>query len=364
MSRAVSPDDPIVISAVAAVSPVGHSAAISFASIKARLARIGVSSDIRIHNETGKLMPVTCAAVTGVTDGHRGFLRHFRMAVRAFAQVLADSALDEPLLADTTLHLVLAERERPGMDDRVPQQLVRKMTRALSMDDLSSRTTITSTGHAGVFEALQGAAGAIASGRSSRSLVGAVDGYLDERTLEWLNDTGRLKTDETPNGFIPGEGAAFVLLERLSVAQARNASAMARLTGIGNAVESNSIYEKSACTGEGLTGAIRMAREAAGDTTSPALMVCDLNGERYRANEWGLAMSRSFDGHPSPSRVWHPADCLGDCGAAAGVLNLVFATLALTQGTVAEGSALVWGSSDDGERGAAMLATASAARLN
>ena len=226
----------------------------------------------------------------------------------------------------------------------------------------SSHTTVSSTGHAGVFGAVQSAAHAIATRRWSRAIVGAVDGYLDEFTLEWLHDTGRLKTEDNPKGFVPGEAAAFVVLETLSAVQARAGKALARLVGVGNTIESNSIYDKSPCTGDGLTGAIRSALEAAGAASSLALVVCDLNGERYRANEWGFAMSRSFSAGSSPAVLWHPADCLGDCGAAAGVLNMVFGTLALARRCVTDGDVLVWGSSDDGERGAALLTAVAAAQ--
>jgi 3-oxoacyl-[acyl-carrier-protein] synthase I len=355
-------DDSIVVSGVAAVSPVGHSAAVSFTSVKAGLPRIGESTDLSIRNDKGKLMPVTCAAVTGITDGQRRYLRHFRMAVRAFAEVLVNAQLDEALLTDTALYLVLAEPERPGMDQRVEKDLVRQIARVLGLADPSAHTTITNTGHAGVFAAVQAAASAIVAGRCARAIIGAVDGYLDELTLEWLKDTGRLKTDDNPKGFIPGEAAAFLVLERHSAADERNGSALARLVGIGNAIESNSIYDKSPCTGEGLTAAIRSAIEGS-DASRLALVVCDLNGERYRANEWGHAITRSFASAP-PELMWHPADCLGDCGAAAGVLNVIFGSLALARRSLPDGEVLVWGSSDDGERGAALLAAVSTTTSN
>ena len=355
----VGRDEAVVVSGVAAVSAVGHSAAVSFASVKAGLARIGDSTELKIRNGKGKLMSVTCASVTGITNGHRRYLRCFRMAVRAFAEVLVDSQLDDALLNEATLYLVLAERERPGMDSRIEKELVGKLARELGLPDLSSRTTLISTGHAGAFEALEAAANAISAGRCARAVIGSVDGYLDELTLEWLKDTGRLKTEENPKGFVPGEAAAFLVLERHSTVLARNGKALAMLVGTGSTIESNSIYDKAPSTGDGLTAAIRSAVEPVGDVSSLALVVCDLNGERYRANEWGLALLRSFGATPTPRLLWHPADCLGDCGAAAGVLNIVFGTLAIARRSVADGSVLVWGSSDDGERGAALLAAVS-----
>jgi 3-oxoacyl-[acyl-carrier-protein] synthase-1 len=297
-------------------------------------------------------MPVTCSSVTGVTDGHRGYLRQFRMAVRAFSAAIAGAGLDERLVGESTMHLVLAEPDRPGMDNRLEQEVVRKMTRVLGISDLSSRTSLTRTGHAGVFDAIQAATAMLAAGRARRVLVGGIDGYLDELTLEWLNDTGRLKTEANPKGFVPGEAAAFLVLEQDASVRERGGTAMARIAGAGTAMEANSVYEKTACTGDGLSTAIRSARQLAG-MLPLALTICDLNGERYRANEWGLAMSRAFDG-PPPGLLWHPADSLGDCGAAAGVLNVAFGTLALTRRVIGDG-VLVWGSSDDGERGAAVL---------
>jgi 3-oxoacyl-[acyl-carrier-protein] synthase I len=355
MSIRPSGQESIVVSGVAAVTAVGHSAPVSFTSVRARLARIGVSSELKIPDDKGKLMATTCAAVTGITDGHRRYLRHFRMAVRGFAEVLAHAGLDDRLLDETDLHLALAEPERPGMDDRAEKELASKMGRALALEDPIRPWTITATGHAGAFEAIQAAVHAITTGRCSRAIVGAVDSYLDELTLEWLNDTGRLKTEGNTKGFVPGEAASFLVLERQSSAQARNGRMLATLSGIANSVEPNSVYDESPCTGNGLTDVIRTVLAQTGGPIPVSLVVCDLNGERYRANEWGMAASRSFASESAPQLLWHPADCLGDCGAASGVLNVVFGTVAVARRNIADGRVLVWGSSDDGQRGAAVL---------
>lgn len=352
-------NDPIIVSAAGMVSPVGHSAAVTFASVKAGLARIAESPELRIRDDRGKLMTVTCAAATGITDGHRRYLRHFRLAVRALAQTLKNAAVGRLELRRTTLHLVLAEPSRPGMDHRVEQDLARKMILALGLE-APLQTIVTTEGHAGIFEALASAMSSIVSGRSDRAIVGAVDGYLDELTLQWLKDTERLKTDDNPKGFVPGEAAGFLMLERESAATARGARVLATMEGTGYSLEPSSIYDKTPSTGAGLTDAIRGALASSGQETPVNLVVCDLNGERYRANEWGLALSRAFGLDTPPASLWHPADCAGDCGAAAGILNVVVATLSLAQNRSSEESVLVWGASDDGQRGAAVLRGASA----
>lgn len=346
-------NDAIVVSGVSAVTAVGHNAPVSYGAVKAGLARIGTSTDLTIRDTHGKRMPPTCAAVIGVTDGHRRYLRHYRLAVRAFAEVLAHGGLQNAHVANTAVYLCLAEEERPGFDERVAAELPDHIARSLELADLAARTTIIKSGHAGIYEAAQQAALGLASGQFQRAIIGAVDSYLDELTLEWLQDMGRLKTDDNTKGFIPGEAAAFLVLENASSVQERGGRLLARLTGLGSASEAATIYDDKPSTGRGLAQALQTALR--GQHTPVALVVCDLNGERYRANEWGYAMPRAFANTGTPAMLWHPADCVGDSGSAAGALNLVFGALALARRDAPAGCVLAWGSSDDQQRGAARL---------
>ncbi len=354
MAEPAAGGDPIVISAVGAVSPVGHSAPISYTSVRSGLSRMGVSPELRIRDARGKLMPVVCACATGVTDGHRRFLRLHRLAVRAWSEALAQARLQAQDLGHTHIYLCLAEPERPGMDDRALTELVRKSCQALGLPDLSARTAVGQHGQAGPLMALQTAARAVASGACAQAFVAGVDSYLDELTLQWLHDTGRLKTDDNAKGFVPGEAAAFLLVERLSAAQARHVQPLAQVLGVGSAMESQTIYDKKPSTGEALTQAIRAARQTVPAGRVPSLVCCDLNGERYRAQEWGLVLSRAL-GQDAPGTLWHAADCMGDTGAASGALHLILGAMALARQHAGGDAALVWAASDDGERGAVML---------
>jgi 3-oxoacyl-[acyl-carrier-protein] synthase-1 len=53
--------------------------------------------------------------------------------------------------------------------------------------------------------------------------------------------------------------------------------------------------------------------------------------------------------------LWHPADCIGDCGAAMGAVTLAWAAFALREGWTARPEVLVWGASDGRARAAALL---------
>src|SRR5262249_30167051 len=149
----------------------------------------------------------------------------------------------------------------------------------------------------------------------------------------WLADINRLKTDHTVNGIIPGEGAAFVVLENRKAAMARGSSLLARLDGVATAMESHGIYAGMPCRGDGLTKTLQTTLAAVprhGIDTS--VVVCDLNGERYRALEWGLTLGRALGTVRRSPAVWHPAGSIGDAGAAAGAINLVFGAVAVSKG--------------------------------
>jgi 3-oxoacyl-[acyl-carrier-protein] synthase-1 len=361
MSQASAKDFVAVLTAVGMVTPVGHTAIQSCASIRAGLSRISESPEFRVPDEKGHLIPANCASVSGITDGQRRFLRHYRMAVRAFTEAISRAALGDAELTESGIYLCVCEPERTKIDNRIQDQLMPRICKAIDALELSSRTQVFPLGHAGVFQALQSAIADLALGRIRYAIVGAVDTYLDEATLGWLVDINRLKTERTVNGIIPGEGAAFVVLENRKAALARGALLLARLDGVATAMESHGIYASTPCRGEGLTSSIQTTLAAMPDGgVDTAVVVCDLNGERYRASEWGLTLGRALGPVGRSPAVWHPASSIGDAGAAAGAINLAYGAVAVIK-EHARPQVLVWGSSDEGLRGSAYLRPGSAA---
>jgi 3-oxoacyl-[acyl-carrier-protein] synthase-1 len=87
-------------------------------------------------------------------------------------------------------------------------------------------------------------------------------------------------------------------------------------------------------------------------------LYCDINGEPYRADEFGFAALRSKECFDSTSDFIAPADCWGDVAAAGGPLHLALATVAGLKGYAKGRYALASGSAEQGERAAALIATA------
>lgn len=346
----------IVVTGMGMVTPVGHNAKETCASIRAGITRLLESQEFRVSDSKGHLIPVTCGTVAGVTDGHRRFLRLLRMALPACKEALEDSRLTKQEVQKAGLYLCLSEQDRPGMDNRAEQALAERIGRALDLVDISARTEVYLMGHAGVYRALQDAAKDLGSNKYQYAIVGAVDTYLDEITLAWLKHVGRLRSEEDTKGFVPSESGIFFTIETDNAAVNRKAQPLAKVQGPATTLESNTVYDEEPCKGVGLSTAIQRTLASLEDGgTQTGLIICDLNGERYRALEWGLAMPRALAENRLPVTVWHPADCIGDAGAASGALNLCLGVSALRCSYVNAANILIWGSSDYGDRGSAYI---------
>jgi 3-oxoacyl-[acyl-carrier-protein] synthase-1 len=81
----------------------------------------------------------------------------------------------------------------------------------------------------------------------------------------------------------------------------------------------------------------------------------DLNGESYRAREWGLSQVMLLEHFRRLKHIWHPADSLGDVGAASGAVLVSLAARAWDKEYAPAEKCLIFAGSDDGSRGALLL---------
>jgi 3-oxoacyl-[acyl-carrier-protein] synthase-1 len=157
-------------------------------------------------------------------------------------------------------------------------------------------------------------------------------------------------------GFLPGEGAAFLLIEPPLEARARGARVLCSIEAPATAIEPVTAREGAPCDGTGLGAAIEATLSALGDRgAETGLLLTDLNGEPYRAEELGYAVVRALRHVKAPFRVWHAADCIGDTGAASSAIAACTGARALCRGYARTGHALVCASSDSGLRGSVYL---------
>lgn len=206
------------------------------------------------------------------------------------------------------------------------------------------------TGRAGGLAALSAALQLLHSGLHSHVLVGGVDSYLDPDTLAHLHSAQRLRTPGSKDGFVPGEGAAFILLGSLEAAP----DVAVRIEAVGLGEEPGHLASNEPYQGNGLSNAFLELFNSRPTAQPVATVFAGLNGEYLGAREWGVASLRHRERFAQELRVEHPADCLGDTGAALGPQMVALAAIGLEMGYY-QGPCLAWASSDHAPRAAALM---------
>jgi 3-oxoacyl-[acyl-carrier-protein] synthase-1 len=193
----------------------------------------------------------------------------------------------------------------------------------------------------------------LSSGQAGWVLAGAADSYFQLDVLEQLDREGRVKSSRHLDGFIPGEGAGWLLLTRRAKAERAGLPVLAVLSVVAAGVEEGHIYSPAPYFGDGLARTLEALVSNA--ISEPVREVfSSMNGERYWSKEWGVAFLRNRAAFHPEYRMHHPADSFGDIGAACGPLLVSLAITGITQ-AYRHAPCLVYSSSDHAERAAVLV---------
>jgi 3-oxoacyl-[acyl-carrier-protein] synthase I len=185
-------------------------------------------------------------------------------------------------------------------------------------------------------------------------LITAADSQLLPDILSALNQQQRCLGPHNPEGFIPGEAAAALLLLR---ADEDTQQEQLYFTGAGQAQEQARLDNDLPSTGQGLTQALRQAcADAKQDVDSTDLVLADLSGEAFYAEEHTLASLRAYQSCPETPALWLPAESLGHTGAASGLIAAAWLREAQRLGYAPGFNSLCQLAGDAGQRAAIAFA--------
>jgi 3-oxoacyl-[acyl-carrier-protein] synthase-1 len=272
--------------------------------------------------------------------------------VQMLAMAIRESLEPFPMPAPRALPLLLcvAEQDRPGRLEGLDTLLddVRQATAIEFHPDFSGTIP---KGRVGVAVALGRARQLIYDHSVPQVLVAAADSLLIGSTLSALDAQGRLLKPENADGFIPGEAAGAVVL-----AGTPGPGPHLDCLGIGFGLEPSATNSEVPLRADGLTQAINQSLADAGCAMHDLdFRITDNSGEQYYFKEAALALSRTMRQRKEAFDIWHPADCIGETGAAIGVATLAVALAASRKGYAIGPSMLLHLGSDIGERAAAVL---------
>jgi 3-oxoacyl-[acyl-carrier-protein] synthase-1 len=245
---------PAVVVGVGMMTAVGLTAAETSASVRAGTMRF-TETPIRDH----RFEPFTLAEVpeealpqlaevvektSGLTSREMRMLRLATMPLQEALAPLAAKESPPPLV----LALPESETTRPLDGKAFLRELAKQVDGTFDV----SRSDAEQRGRAGGIAAIGLAVEMIARGKARFVLAGGVDSYRDLYVLGTMDLEQRVKSAAHLDGFVPGEGAGFVLLADRRAAVALGLRPMGAVSPAVTGFEQGHWYSPEPYRGEGL----------------------------------------------------------------------------------------------------------------
>lgn len=346
--------NPIQVVGVGARTPVGLQAAPAAAAVRAGIT--GLGEHPYMVDCSGHPMP--CALDASIDPEIIGPERFVLLADSALREACEPLRHTSPRQFEVPLYLGLPEF-RPGFTAHDARTIQLAVSRLEGLPVRLSTLIPFIEGHAAGLSALAAAVRELKHGSAEMCLVGGVESYFHADTMEWLDGNRQLAGKVSRSGFIPGEGAGFCLLMTDRAREQIGLSGLAEVLSCAVGREMKLIKTREMCLGEGLSATVRDALDG---ITRPGRCIdetyCDINGERYRGEEWGFVCLRLSNHFHDPLDYHAPASSWGDMGAASAPLFMMLACQAAVRGYARGPRTMLWASSEGGLRAAAVLSAA------
>lgn len=330
---------------------VGLNAAATCAAMRAAISGF---TETRFTNKARKRV-IGCPVP--LEEPWRGLGKLARLAAPAVQECLNSAGSVKP--EAIPLLLCVAEKERPGRLDGLDDELLPEIHQLLGFP-LHPHSSVIARGRVGGAVGVDLARKLILEERIPLCIVAGVDSFLVGQTLHAYEAKYRLLTPDNSNGFLPGEAGAAVLLGAPDAARPAELCCMA----IGFGREKATIDSEEPLRADGLVEAYRAMRADGGFTLDDAdYRYTDCNGEQYGFKNDRLAFVRTVRKLKDRFDHLHPADCIGEVGAAVGPCVLGLALAAAQKGyapgkgelTPPGQGVLCHFSNDEGDRAAMLL---------
>jgi 3-oxoacyl-[acyl-carrier-protein] synthase-1 len=284
------------------VTSVGLTASASCAAMRAA---IDAFAETRFRFDGEWLM----AAQVALAQPWQGREKLLQMAVSSIQECVSN--LSPEALKEVPLLLCLPDAGRPGRLSGLDTTFLREIEKRLRVK-FAPESMLFAEGRLGGVKAVERAS-QLLSGAVVRCLIAGVDSFLVGLTLSAYHKAGRLKTEANSNGFIPGEAGTAVLVGSSRVSSGPGLTCK----GLGYGSEPAPVLSEEPLRADGLKEAITNAfKDASATWADVDYRITDANGEQYWFKEAALVLTRTMRVRKVELDLWHPADCIGEIGAA------------------------------------------------
>jgi 3-oxoacyl-[acyl-carrier-protein] synthase-1 len=296
--------------------------------------------------------PIKVAKVSGAhLWGRARLARWLRTAIDEATQSLSPQKLQ-----GLTLVLMASDPSRPLNDEHEQFESIKSAQSALQIR-LGPYSKVFPGGRGSLGYGLSYARELLQKGKADQIVIAGVDSFLNAADIGHYLNQKRLLVSGNSDGFIPGEGAAAILLKGVQAkdrpAQHLNGSC---IVGIGLDTEAARPDGDIPNRAQGLSRAIRQALRETGCTMSDiTVRLSDQNGEVFFAKEAANAITRCAEDGGTVPAVLTTSDCTGEIGAATGLLMLAWLYQYLGHADAPGPIGLIHLASDGGDRSALVV---------
>lgn len=336
---------PVAVKAYGMVTSVGFNAPASLAAMRAGIS--GVRESALWDSESGQHIP---AAKVDLPHWWIGLGKIVDLVSPAINECL--SAALPVTLNEIPILLCNPSPNRPFRIQGLDDQLLSDVEYKLSIPH-HPESMIIPKGRSSVVYGIKQAIRLISEQKVKYCILAAADSFLGQDIVDHHILSRRINTESNSNGFLPGEAGSAILLGK---AEYKSKSEL-DILGTGIAMETATIDSENPLRGEGIINAVGQALSIADKSYHDMFYrITDLNGEHYKFKEAMLvALRYEREARPYLRELWHPAEYIGEVGAAIGPIALALAFHASENHYAPGELALCHFSSDEGNRSAVVL---------
>jgi len=342
---------PLDIIGWGAVTPVGLDARQTCAAARARIS--GVREILTLPPDFEPVYGATVPAKPSLKQSPDAWLTS--LVCRVIREALENLSPD-PVHTALLLSVPAIQEPDSGEPRLAGKQWIKSIEDRLNCSFHSS-SAVFDQGHAAPITALQVARVLLERQTVKYCLIAGVESMVNRACINRLAEWNRLYGPENSQGVIPGEGSACVLV---SLAGQTQLPVLAQVIGFGTDNETDTVLGTRTSVGKGLLQALRKAQADSGiDESAITVRASDMNGERYRGLESMFADARFYRNRRQRHIMLLPAMSVADMGAAVAPLMIIMAATAMVKGYVPGRFAMCELSSEQGLRGACLVAGSS-----
>jgi 3-oxoacyl-[acyl-carrier-protein] synthase-1 len=317
----------IYIAGIGMVTAVGGNANMTAAAINAGMSGYQASEFI---STTGK--PITMATVPdevfddlnfNLTRHHKFYSQHghiIKMAILAMQDAYVNSCASSEQKSPMPLLLAMPE-SRIGVEQMPAEIFIENIIDFSDLPIDPNKVHRIYSGRSAGLELLALAQRYLFEQNEEFVLMGGSDSPLDNDLLGQLEVEGRLLFEHQTDAFAPGEAASFILLTKNPEFAKKINEQFISLYPVGLGKEPGHLTSDLPYKGEGLDLAFKSAL-VSHQQNDISTIYSSMNGENFWAKEFGVAQLRNKKSFTEQVNINHPADCIGDVGAAMGTTLL------------------------------------------